>query len=111
MRIAALILLLTWAASPATGQPAPAPSPKPTPYRDLIGELLNPNAPRPRDEDEPDTAGQPRTAQDVEPSLAAPPGQPAPPPVSYAPAPRPQLNAPVYIDQTGKTPDGAPGLR
>ena len=115
MRYAALALLAICVALPAAAQPAPTPTPKPTPYRDLIGELINPGARPPRDEDEPDTAGQPRTAQDVEPSLVARPGQAAPPaaspPVPLAPRPRPQLDAPVYINQTGKTPDAPPAVR
>lgn len=32
----------------------------------------------------------------------------APPPISYARPPRPQLSAPVHIDEVGKTPDGPP---
>lgn len=31
-----------------------------------------------------------------------------PPPISYARPPRPQLSAPVHIDEVGKTPDGPP---
>jgi hypothetical protein len=90
---------------------APAQSAKPP--RDVIGALLDG---RPRDEEEPDTAGKARTAQDVETSvLPAPANQTGPPtryaPIPYAPGPRQQLDAPVYIDETGKTPDAAPALR
>ena len=100
------LVLLSAGIAPARAEPAPKPAPA---HRDVIGALL---AGRPaRDEDEPDTAGQPRTAQDqdVEPSLSATPGTSVP--IPYAPGPRPQMDAPVFIDETGKTPDGAPALR
>ncbi len=94
-------------AEPAAPAQAKAP-------RDVIGALLDG---RPtRDEEEPDTAGKARTAQDVETSvLPAPSNQKGPPtsyaPIPYAPGPRQQLDAPVFIDETGKTPDAAPALR
>jgi hypothetical protein len=115
MRIGLLSLtLLALAATAARAQPAapslasisPAPSP-PVHVRDPIGALLNPNAPPSRDEDEPDTAGQPRTAPEPEPGLL-PTG---PQPRLYVPPPRPQLDAPVSIDELGKTPDGPPAIR
>jgi hypothetical protein len=100
MRICLLSLLLIATAAPAAAQPAPA-APAP---RDVIGDILDRRIPLPRDEDEPDTAGQPRTAPEPEPNL--PPSA-----SSNTPAPRPRLSAPVRIEETGKTPDGPPGLR
>src|SRR5450432_3577722 len=102
MRIGLLPLLLAAAvARPAWTQPAPAPAPPPA--RDEIGELLDPHhVAAPGDEDEPDTAGQPRTVPEPEPSvLPTTPG-----PRTYTPTPQPQLTAPVHIEETGKTPDG-----
>jgi hypothetical protein len=101
MRIGSLIGLLavTALAAPAWSQPAPAPG------RDLIGDLLNRGAPG--DEDEPDTAGQPRTGPDLAPPIL--PGGPAP--RSYTAVPRRQQNAPVGIDEAGKTPDAPPTVR
>jgi len=102
------LLLLAAAALPAQAQiranQAQA-KPPATPPRDVIGAILAHGAPG--DEDEPDTAGQPRTAPEPEPTLL-PSG---PPPRVYTPAPHPQLDVPVRIDETGKTPDAAPGLR
>jgi hypothetical protein len=98
-----LSLLLGAAALPAAGQPAPAPPPP----RDSIGDILDRRVPLPKDEDEPDTAGQPRTAPEPEPS-----GLPTnTPPAAYRAGPRPQMDAPVHIDETGKTPDGPPAVR
>jgi hypothetical protein len=110
MRIGSLISLLAVTAlgAPAWSQPLPAPGPGPapaTPGRDLIGDLLNRGAPG--DEDEPDTAGQPRTGPDLAPSIL--PGGPAP--RSYTIAPRSQRAAPVGIDEVGKTPDAPPTVR
>ncbi|HZZ33368.1 MAG TPA: hypothetical protein VFE10_15400 [Phenylobacterium sp.] len=109
MRIGLLSLLLAALAAPgAQAEPAPvAAQTPPLHVRDPIGALLNPNAPPPRDEDEPDTAGQSRTAPDPEPSVM--PGGPAP--KVFVPAPRSQLAAPVQIDELGKTPDGPPAVR
>ena len=96
-----------WAGPAAPTQSAKAP-------RDVIGALLDG---RPtRDEEEPDTAGKPRTTQDVETSvLPAPSNQGGPPtryaPIPYAPGPRQQTGAPVLIDEPGKTPDAPPALR
>jgi hypothetical protein len=101
MRIALLSLLLAAPlvlAGAAAAQVRPAPQP-----RDQIGDLLDPHhVAAPGDEDEPDTAGQVRTSPDPEPV------QPAA--RSYPPAPRPKLNAPVHIEETGKTPDAPPSL-
>lgn len=110
MRVLILFLLALAAAAPlagraqaqAPGQGQGAPA---KPPRDVIGAILAHGAPG--DEDEPDTAGQPRTAPEPEPSLL--PSGPAP--RAYTPAPRPQSEAPVRIDETTKTPDGPPGLR
>lgn len=101
MRIGFLSLLL--AAPLILAGPAAAQT-KPAPPRDAIGDLLDPqHVAAPGDEDEPDTAGQVRTAPEPEPSL--PPSARA-----YTPAPRPRLNAPVHIEETGKTPDAPPSL-
>ena len=92
MRVGLLSLLWIGLAAPAAwAQPAPGRAPLPS---DPIAVLLNPNAPPPRDEDEPDTAGQPRTAP--EPDIAVLPAGPAP--KVYVPAPRTQQDAPVQID-------------
>ncbi|MFI4966448.1 MAG: hypothetical protein ACHP9T_13905 [Caulobacterales bacterium] len=99
--IAPLLLVLA-AARPVAAQSPAAPS---TPAPDPIGALLAHGAPG--DEDEPDTAGQPRTAPEPEPSVL--PTGPAP--RIYRPAPRSQPDAPVQIDDTGRTPDGPPALR
>lgn len=105
MRVGLLSLLWIGLAAPAAwAQPAPGRAPLPS---DPIAVLLNPNAPPPRDEDEPDTAGQPRTAP--EPDIAVLPAGPAP--KVYVPAPRTQQDAPVQIDELGKTPDGPPAIR
>ena len=103
MRSAFLPLLLALAAAaPVAAQAQVAPA---TPPNDPITAILARGAPG--DEDEPDTAGQPRTAPEPEPSLLSV----TPAPRSYTPPPRPQLDAPVHLDDTGKTPDGPPGLR
>jgi hypothetical protein len=83
------------AALPAQAQPA-----------DPIGALLEQRAQEPPD-DEPDAAGQPPAAPQPAPT-ATPPALPAAP-IPYAPA-RPQLTAPVHIEETGKTPDAPPTL-
>jgi len=110
MRSFLLSLLLAAAASPVLAQPPPAAPPAtsagPT-SRDAIGDILDRRVPLSKDEDEPDTAGQPRAAPEAEPKVLPT----APPPTTYRVAPRPQLDAPVHIDETGKTPDGPPGLR
>lgn len=100
MRMAVLPLLLILAA-PGCAQAQAAPKPP----SDPISNILIHGAPG--DEDEPDTQGQPRTAPELEPTLL--PSGPAP---HAAPnAPRPQLNAPVEIDESGKTPDSPPQVR
>jgi hypothetical protein len=100
MRVLLLSLLTLAAALPAAAQTPPAP-------RDEIGAILDRSVSAPGDEDEPDTAGQPRTAPEPEPAPAPQTAAPAP----YRPAPRPQQNAPVRIDETGKTPDAPPTPR
>jgi hypothetical protein len=112
-RICFLSLLLATAAlsgvGPASAQPGPpAPAAAPPP-RDVIGDILDRRVPLPRDEDEPDTAGQPRTAPEAEPEPSAlPSGVQA---RAYTPAPRSVRDAPVRVDEAGKTPDGPPGVR
>ncbi len=119
MRIAGIIAVLgglTAAAGlavPAWSQPLPPPGPAPAPEtapprthgHEPIGDLLNRGAPG--DEDEPDTAGQPRTGPDLPPAILPT----APTPRSYAPAPRSQPDTPVAIDETGKTPDAPLSIR
>lgn len=108
MRIGIASLLLTLAAASAGAQPAPATAPS----RDPIADILNRNVPPPKDEDEPDTAGQPRAATDAEPEASLVPQtgpQAGPPP--FAREPRQQRNAPVRVDEIGKTPDSAPTVR
>jgi hypothetical protein len=120
MRIGMVSFLLTVAAAQAAAQPAPAPPP-----RDAIADLLDRSVPPPKDEDEPDTAGQPRAPADAEPEASPLPQagrqagpQTAPqtgpqigPQPPFAPPPRQQLNAPVRVDETGKTPDAPPTVR
>ena len=113
MRILALILLTAAIALPAQGQPAPKPA-KPPPDNDIIGSLLDPHhKPTALEEEEPDTAGQRQPGQDTD---AVPRAQPGPVGgrtvvVPYAPAPRRQLDRPVRIDETGRTPDRPPSER
>jgi hypothetical protein len=119
MRIGIVSLLLIIAAGPAGAQPAPAPAATPAPPpRDAIADLLDRSVPPPKDEDEPDTAGQPRAAAEAEPEASLVPQNPVPqtgpqagPQPPFAPAPRQQRNAPVRVDETGKTPDSAPTVR
>jgi hypothetical protein len=66
MRIGIVSFLLTVAAAQAAAQPAPAP-----PLRDAIADLLDRSVPPPKDEDEPDTAGQPRAPADAEPEASS----------------------------------------
>lgn len=90
MRLALLPLFALLAAAPARAQPA-----------DPIGALLDRNAP-----DEPDEAAekaQPPRSATPEPPAPALPAQPRP----YA-SRRPQLAAPVRLEETGKTPDAPP---
>jgi hypothetical protein len=105
MRIGSLSLALVVVALalPARAQPAPAPAP--TPGHDPIGDLLNRGAPG--DEDEPDTAGQPRTGPEL-PLSILPTGPAA---HTYTTAPRTEQEAPVRIEETGKTPDAPPTIR
>jgi hypothetical protein len=107
------LLAVTALAGPAWSQalpvpglaPAPQTSPPTAPGHDPIGDLLNRGAPG--DEDEPDTAGQPRTGPDIPPAVL--PNAPAP--RSYTVAPRTQQDTPVGIDEAGKTPDAPPSVR
>jgi hypothetical protein len=92
--------------STAARAQAPQPLPTPAPSHDAIGAILDRGAPG--DEDEPDTAGQPRTGPEPE---AEPAIVPRGPPLPFPPAPRPQQGGPVQIDETGKTPDGPPAVR
>ena len=88
-------------ALPAVAQAQPA---------DPIGALLDrPGQPTPELE-EPDAASQPPADPEPEPTAILPSGpQPyAPPP---APPARPQLTAPVYVGEVGKTPDAPPTVR
>jgi len=106
MRLLIPVLLAFAAAGSLAAQAqAPAQDAPAKPPTDVIGTILAHGAPG--DEDEPDTAGQPRTAPEPEPSLL--PSGPAP--RVYTPAPRSQLTAPVHIDETAKTPEGPLGLR
>ncbi|MDB5425570.1 MAG: hypothetical protein JWQ29_2986 [Phenylobacterium sp.] len=88
MRLALLPLFVLLAAAPACAQPA-----------DPIGALLD-HVP-----DEPDEA-----AEKAQPSNSVPEPPPLPAaPIPYAP-PRPQLTAPVRLEETGKNPDAPPNL-
>jgi hypothetical protein len=86
MRLAILPIFLLLAAAPAGAQPV-----------DPIGALLD------QVPDEPDEAAE----------KPLPPAAPeAAPPAPYTPAPRrPQLTAPVHIEETGRTPDAPPNVR
>lgn len=90
MRRGGLIAAVLWAlsAAPALAQPAPP--------ADAIDALLRQKA---VDPDEPETAA---TGSRVDPEPALP-AQPQP----YVP-PRPLLTEPVFIHETGKSPDGPP---
>lgn len=110
MRIGFLSLLLMAAVlvSPVRAQsPSPPVSRAPgaTPARDPIADLLNRGAPG--DEDEPDTAGQPRTGPEAD----LPPLPPGPAPKAYTAAPQSDAERPVGIDDLGKTPDAPPTSR
>jgi hypothetical protein len=98
-RLPLLLLVAALGSTPAWAQPAPPP-------RDVIGSLLDPHGQQPGDEDEPDTASAPRAAPEPEPSFVPTPG--APP---YAPPPRPRLEAPAHVEETGKTADAPPTPR
>ena len=100
MRTAVFPLLL-FLAAPACAQAQAAPKPP----SDPISNILIHGAPG--DEDEPDMQAQPRTAPEQEPSLLPSASVPRAAPN----APRPQLNAPVKIDEAGKTPDSPPQVR
>jgi len=92
MRRALIPLFLLLAATPAAAQP-----------RDPIGDLIEHRDEEPDDPDE--AAEKPLPL----PPLPAPE---APRPAPYvAPPPRPQLTAPVHIEETGKNPDGPPSIQ
>ena len=100
MRGCILSLWLAAGLAPAAwGQVPPPPAPL-----DVIGSLLDQHGQAPGDEDEPDTASEPRTADEIEP--APPPGA-----APERPLPRPRLSAPVRLEETGKTPDSPPTVR
>ncbi|WP_372780937.1 hypothetical protein [Phenylobacterium sp.] len=96
------LLIAAALAPPAWAQPA---TPPPAP-RDVIGALLDHRGQQPTDEDEPDTASAPRAAPEPEPVLTPQAGA-----VPYVPAPRPHLDAPVHLEETGKTADAPPTPR
>jgi hypothetical protein len=107
MRLRTLPLL--WIAiSAAPGARAQSPPAQPPPASpDVIGSLLEQRGQQaPGDEDEPDTASEPRTAPEAEPTITTPQGA-----LPYTPAPRPQLSAPVHVEETGKTADAPPTPR
>lgn len=87
--MSAVRTLTTIAAALALAWPAFA---QPQPPDDPIGDLL----------EEPDEAAERVRTPDPEPRLAPSPIPPPPPP------PRPALTAPVFVDQTGKSPDAPP---
>jgi hypothetical protein len=92
---------IIWAAAlalPAAAQEQPA---------DPIGAILDRPGLATPELEEPDTAGQPPAAPEPEPTVALPSG-----PQPYTPPPRrPQLTAPVYVGEVGKTPDAPPTVR
>ena len=93
MRLARLAFFLLLAATPVRAQPT-----------DPIGALLDHRNEEPQDPDE--------AAEKPLPPYPAPerpaPGLPAAP-IPYA-RPRPQLTAPVHIEETGKNPDAPPSV-
>jgi hypothetical protein len=105
MRVRVLALLLV--APLAFAGAGRAQTPTTSAPRDDIGELIRKHLAAPGDEDEPDTAGVKRTAPEAEPDVL--PSGPAP--KVYTPAPRSQLDAPVNINDLGKTPDAPPTVR
>ena len=100
IRLPALLLAVAVAA-PAWAQPA-APARAP---RDVIGSLLDPGG-QPTDEDEPDVASAPRAAPEPEPAITPQAGV-----LPDAPPPRPRLDAPAHVEETGKTADAPPTPR
>ena len=100
MRIAVLlVLLVAGVALPAASQPAQPPPPP----EDVIGSLLDHRGQAPpKDEDEPDAAGQTPAAPEPEPQTS---------PSASSPASRPQLTEPVHVEDTGRTPDSPPKPR
>ena len=96
MRFVTALLIAAFAA-PAAAQGLP-------PASDPIGALLARPSPPAADPEEPDTAAEPAAAT-PEPEVAVPAA-----PLPYAPA-RPRLTAPVFVNETGKTPDAPPSVR
>ena len=95
------LTLALLAGAPALAQPQPQPA------TDAIDALLRP-PPKDADVEEPDTAA---TGSQVEadPSLPEPTLPSGPQPYRpYVPPPHPTLTAPVFIHETGKSPDGPP---
>jgi hypothetical protein len=119
MRIAASLVLAAAIASSARAQPAEPPTPprpaqpakaNPSPDDDIIGSLLDPrHKPTAAEEEEPDTAGQTRAAPEAELPLPAP-GAPVAA-MLHPPAPQPQRDRPVFLQDTSKTPDRPPSDR
>jgi hypothetical protein len=102
IRLPVVLMGVALAAGSAVAQ-----TPTTSASRDEIGDLINKHLAAPGDEDEPDTAGVKRTAPEPEPNVL--PTGPAP--KVYTPPPRPQLDAPVNINELNKTPDAPPTLR
>jgi hypothetical protein len=94
MRLPFPAALLAALAMPAAAQPA-----------DPIGALLERPAQSQPDPEEPDTAAEPPAPPEPEPQIALPA---APQPYAVR---RPQLTSPVFLDETGKTPDAPPTVR
>src|SRR5262245_9736792 len=111
-RPALLVIVL---AGLAVEQPARAQQPPPDPIGDILqGQTATPKPspppaqtrPAPPDPDEPDTAA---TGAQVEPEPSLPASPQPYVPRSYTPAPRrPALTGPVFLHETGKSPDAPP---
>lgn len=93
MRLAAALILAAVCGAPAYAQAPPA---------DPIDALLRP-PPKDADLEEPDTAA---TGSAVDPDPILPAGPQAYRP--YVPPPHPTLTAPVFVHETGKSPDAPP---
>ena len=111
MRIAVLSLLISAVAVSAVAQSPTPGSAAPRRPRDPIAALLNPSGPQAGDEEEPDTAGQPRAVGESDFDLNGPIPVPNGPPIPFAPPPRTKRDLPVSVEQTGLTPDLPPDLR
>lgn len=100
MRLPAAAILFAALAAPAAAQ-------QPAPASDPIGAILARPGQETPELEEPDTAAEPPAAPQPEPQVALPAG-----PQPYVAQPkRPQLTAPVYVNETGKTPDTPPSVR